>query len=325
MLFSLRKPAFETRHPHVRQIQPWRDGRQLAQLFESAFTPGSIDDSGHRMIDMLRNYGQYEPMSFGFGSSFVWVEDGHVLGNASIQRNPTRRDTWIVGNVATETSQRNRGIGQAVIEACVDYARTKGAQHIALQVDRENAPAIRLYDKTGFARLGEVTYYIRPSVRVAPCNPVASDAPIREARWSDREPVWDAARDNIDDALTFAEPFDAGVYKLGLRWSVVNGLSGNPEKWWVLNTGPAAHLKGAVRTRVNIEGSNHHLELMLRPDADAAEGAALVETGLQRFADYISKPVNAAQSRPHEASHAALQLAGFRPLRNLVHMKLSLS
>ncbi len=325
MVGSLTKHAFDTQHPNVRQIEPWRDGQQLAALLQSAFAQDAIDASGHRMIDMLRNYGQFEPMTFGFGTSFVWTEGGRLLGNASIQRNPMRRDTWIIGNVAADPANQGRGIGRALVDACMRYAASRGARHIALQVDRGNARAQRLYERVGFRQSGEVHYYMRRSVRQFPVlqRPEADARHrVRGARRADRESVWALSRCNIDDALTYSEPFDAHIYRIGLRWSLMNALNGNPEKWWVLEQSDTGELLGAVRTRVNIEGSSHHVELMLREDANTGQGEALLITALARFEPYISRPVFAAQSLPHPASHTALQRLGFETSRKLIHMRL---
>ena len=323
MAAGLRTPALSSTHPFVRPLEPWRDGKSLATLLEAAFQGDEIDASGHRMIDMLRNYGQFEPMTFGFGTSFVWVENGQVLGNASVQRNPTRRDTWIIGNVATAASQRRRGIGAAVLDACMTFARIRNARGLALQVDRPNTVAVRLYERAGFAQIGDVAYYLHPPVRhtpVPPPGPVPGCV-LRPASWADRGAVWDLARHNIPDALTYAESFDTGVYRLGARWSVFNALNGNPERWWVLQRSLTGELYGAVRTRANMDAGNHHVELMLRPEAPPEHGAALLAQALLRFEPYVSKAITAAQSLPHESSHAALALAGFAPVRELIHMR----
>ncbi len=327
MIGSLGKVAFDTQHPNVRQIEPWQDGRQLATLLEAAFSQETIDASGHRMIDMLRNYGQFEPMTFGFGTSFLWIEDGQILGNASIQRNPIRRDTWIIGNVATDAAKRGRGIASAVMQACLRFAALKDARVLALQVDKGNSAAVRLYDRLGFQAVGEVTYYLRRSVRASPVPLTAElDATVRVrgARWSDREAVWQLARHNIPEPLTFSEPFERGVYRLGMRWSLFNTLNGNPEKWYLLENAASGAVLAAARTRVNIDGANHHIELMLRDDTEAVHGAALLEAAMQRFEPYISKPVYAAQSLPHLLSHEALKAVGFQAARHLVHMRMDL-
>jgi ribosomal protein S18 acetylase RimI-like enzyme len=310
-------------NPHVRQIDPWRDGRAVASLLESAFRDEIIDDTGQRLINSLRNYGMFDALAFGFGAGFVWVEEGQVVGNASVQRNFTRRDTWVIGNVATALSYRNRGIGRAVVEACVNYAMNKGARFVALQADVTNAPAVHLYEKIGFERLGEVSHYMRPSVRTQPAHTPDTGA-ILKARWSDRHAVWALAMRNTPDVLTYADPYDAGMYRLGARWSLMNALNGNPEQWMVLPSPRPHALAGAVRTRVNLEGSNHFVELLLSDEASLDEGRALLRKGLARFDEFIAKPIYAAQSHPHEAAHAALFAERFQLTRTLVHMRLSL-
>ncbi len=310
--------------PHIRQIDPWRDGRTVANLLESSFREEIIDEGGARMLNQLRNYGVFEALSFGFGTGFVWVEEGEVVANASVQRNFTRRDTWMIGNVATRADLRNRGIGRAVVEACIQHAARKGARTLALQVDAHNKPALHLYEKAGFVRVGEVTHYLRPNARQSEIEMSNStDVPIRTARWSDRAAVWALTKHNIPDALTYAESFDNAVYRLGFQWSLTNSLNGNPEQWHVVQRNSAVGMAGAVRTRANIEGNSHHLELMLGDDATREDGIALIERGLTRLERYISKPVYAAQSLPHTASHDALPATGFVPKRTLVHMRLT--
>jgi hypothetical protein len=214
------------------------------------------------------------------------------------------------------------------MHACLGYAQQRSARSVALQVDRGNDAAVSLYRKLLFEATGEVTYYLRQSVRNVPINPEAMLTPalaVRAARWSDKAAVWRIARENIPDALTYSEPFDGGVYRLGLRWSLFNSLNGNPERWFILaRTDGSDEPVGGARTRVNIEGTHHHLELMLGEDVSIEHGAALLERALARFEPYISKPVYAAQSLPHENAHAALARVGFSPARNLIHMRLDL-
>jgi len=92
----------------------------------------------------------------------------------------------------------------------------------------------------------------------------------------------------------------------------------------MLMRGPSGPVLGAVRTRANIDGPNHHVELMQRDDASPELGAVLLDAALRRFEPYISKPVYAAQSWPHASTHTALERAGFRPARHLVHMRIDL-
>ncbi|MCL4507572.1 MAG: GNAT family N-acetyltransferase [Chloroflexi bacterium] len=309
--------------PHIRAIDAWHDGPAVADLLEMCFNDEGIDESGLRMIRMLRNYGPLESLIMEGAPGLVWSEDGRLVGNVSIQRNPTRRNTWVIGNVATHPDHRNRGVASALLDATIRFAQARGARHIALQVMEGNAPALRLYQKYGFHELGAVTYYRRPSVRSQPVwRDVSAAAPItiRKAGWSDSASVWRATRFNIPDELTYAEPFDERMYHLGLRWSLSNFLSGGLEQWLVAESG--GRFLGAVRTRANLDLHEHHVELMLGVQAGEDFGIALLEYGLKHFEIYTGKPLLATQARPHEPSHTALQAMGFKPLRTLLHMSL---
>lgn len=318
------RTVFSPADPHIRQIDPWRDGRAVASLLETSFRDEAMNDDGIRLIHALRNYGVLDALALGGSTGFVWVEEGQLIANASVQRNYTRRDTWIIGNVATQPAYRNRGIGRAVVEACIQYAALRGARYIALQADVNNKPALHLYEKLGFQRLGEVTHYLRPAELDLP-----DDEPLRrtrKAKWSDCAAVWALARGNVPERFTFAEPFDANMYRLGLRWSLLNALNGNIEQWRVMDVGKGGELLGAVRTRVTFEGSYHHLEVLPNTDATVEDAVHLIKSGLRRLEDYATKPIYAAHACIDEMPmpHAALRAAGFRPTRTLVHMRLEL-
>lgn len=49
---------------------------------------------------------------------------------------------------------RRRGVGSALLAACIDWARAAGSHKITLQVWPHNEAAIRLYEKFGFEREG---------------------------------------------------------------------------------------------------------------------------------------------------------------------------
>lgn len=315
MRISLPRPPLP---PQVRALEPWRDGRQLADLIEIAFSREEIGSSGARMIELLRSYGQYEPMIFGIGTSFVWIEGGRLVGNASIQRNPTRSDTWIVGNVATAPAYRGRGIARVLIEACMRHASMRGARHIALLVDEGNASARRLYESMDFSAQGVTTYFMRPSSGDGCAN--ATDAAVRAARRADRGAVWKLARRNIPDAYTYAEPFDSGLYRLGLFWSLRNQFHGSREGWYVFDD--AAHsVIGAVRMHVGRDEMHHHVELMLDERASVIHGERLLVQALSELARRPPLPIAAAQSRTNDAAEQALENVGFARQRILVHMR----
>ena len=64
-------------------------------------------------------------------------------------------DEISITNVACEVSQRRSGIGKNLIEFLKCYAKENGFLYIFLEVRKSNFPAIGLYEKCGFKKLGE--------------------------------------------------------------------------------------------------------------------------------------------------------------------------
>jgi GNAT superfamily N-acetyltransferase len=75
-------------------------------------------------------------------------------------------DTGWVGvfNMATLPAARGRGAGRAVLSSLADWAVSRGAEQMYLQVERNNVAARNLYERAGFTEL--CSYHYRTA---APC------------------------------------------------------------------------------------------------------------------------------------------------------------
>jgi len=58
---------------------------------------------------------------------------------------------------------RGRGVGTALMGACVDWGRERGLHKLSLQVWPHNEAALRLYEKFGFEREGLLRSHYRRS------------------------------------------------------------------------------------------------------------------------------------------------------------------
>jgi predicted GNAT family acetyltransferase len=59
-------------------------------------------------------------------------------------------DTWEIMRAAVLPGHRRRGIGRQMVEASLDFIRSRGGRVIVLYVIAGNVPACRLYEQSGF-------------------------------------------------------------------------------------------------------------------------------------------------------------------------------
>ena len=57
-----------------------------------------------------------------------------------------------LGFMYTDRDQRGKGVNKAIVDALVQWSKSKGIHEIRLTVYNDNAPAIRAYEKVGFKK-----------------------------------------------------------------------------------------------------------------------------------------------------------------------------
>ena len=86
---------------------------------------------------------------------FVVEDDGEIVGRLSLARDqhPASRHVADLG-LMVALSHRRRGIGRALLERAIMWARESGVRKLELHVFPWNRPAIALYEAFGFEREG---------------------------------------------------------------------------------------------------------------------------------------------------------------------------
>lgn len=84
---------------------------------------------------------------------FVAREDGQLVGECGLEALPRRMAHRASLSVSVLRSHWGRGVGTALLEAAIDFAKTHGIELVELQVRCDNHRAIALYRKFGFRRL----------------------------------------------------------------------------------------------------------------------------------------------------------------------------
>jgi RimJ/RimL family protein N-acetyltransferase len=87
-----------------------------------------------------------------------------IVGRLSVGRDPHPASHHVADlGLMVARSHRRRGIGRALLEAAVDWARAREVRKLELHVFPHNAGAIELYERFGFEREGfRKEHYRRP-------------------------------------------------------------------------------------------------------------------------------------------------------------------
>ena len=84
---------------------------------------------------------------------FTATEDNAVVGYIGMS---VVVDEGYIFNVAVDGTHRNRGIGSALVETLVTYAKKNNLCFLTLEVRESNGNARSLYEKFGFIKVGEL-------------------------------------------------------------------------------------------------------------------------------------------------------------------------
>lgn len=96
------------------------------------------------------------------GATLLVARDGaEIVGTAMVIVYPTTiRFESRIEDVVVDESARGRGVGEALVNACIEVARSRGASIVELQTARVREAANRLYERMGFERRDSNPYRI---------------------------------------------------------------------------------------------------------------------------------------------------------------------
>ena len=67
-----------------------------------------------------------------------------------------------IGNIVTHKDYRGRGIATRLVDALLKKLKEQGIAKVFLEVEHDNAPAIAIYEKSGFTKYGHRRDYYGP-------------------------------------------------------------------------------------------------------------------------------------------------------------------
>jgi GNAT superfamily N-acetyltransferase len=155
---------------------------ERAELFTAAYEgyvmPMRIDEPALAWMQ--------EKFDFDLDASRIAYRDGDPVGLANLA--VRGQDAWI-GGVGVVASARRAGVGEALMRAVHEEARSRGVERVWLEVIVENRSAFALYEKLGYELVQDVEVWTLQAAesehagREVPVSEVKAQLPERHVPW----------------------------------------------------------------------------------------------------------------------------------------------
>lgn len=100
------------------------------------------------------------------GQIFFAVKEGVAIGTVAMI--PSGEHCFELAKMAVAPAARGHGLGDRLMAACVEFARSRGAERIILESNTKQEAAINLYRKFGFVEipLDPNSHFVRANIRM---------------------------------------------------------------------------------------------------------------------------------------------------------------
>ncbi|MCB9139861.1 MAG: GNAT family N-acetyltransferase [Caldilineaceae bacterium] len=310
----------------IRPFDITRDLLPVANLIADAFA-AELDSRGMAALREMRLMGHMGAFLKLFYHApgdvrnllhgYVWVEDGRIIGNVTLQRADRHGSRWQIANVAVMPEYRGRGIARRLMERTLEHITDVGARWAVLQVYEANGPACHLYDAMGFETLGGMTELRLARVpRLAqgeppPTPPVLSDFRPFSARHEAE--LYDLANRQLSNQAQWWRPVQRQEFQIPVEermgewfWRTLGRR--NVLRRAVYN---GRRFDAALELKAQRRSGAHELKLWVRPELYGLYEGPLFDWVLATLYDYPRLPVTLSLPTDHEAGLAAAQARGF--------------
>jgi hypothetical protein len=207
------------------------------------------------------------------------------------------------------------------MEAAVDAVQERGGTWIGLEVREDNAVARGLYEHMGFKTVGTMVETLRPEGQPWPALDI-SPAQSRRARASDSRTLYRLAQDGLARDHREVLEVRRSTYRAGWEARIGALLEGVRESWQIAGRGD--EVLGGVRVTTRWLSRWHQVEVVARQDRMEDLGPRLVAAAVDELARRRPWEATALLPGPREALEPFFARAGFRRLRRLAQMRLTL-
>jgi ribosomal protein S18 acetylase RimI-like enzyme len=314
----------------IRPFDIGKDLRPVAELIADAFT-NELDPRGKAALREMRIMshlsGLLKLLSRSTGelddvfSGFVWVEDGRIVGNITVQRADKYGNRWQIANVAVAPAYRGRGIARRLMARSLEHIEQADGRWAVLQVYDHNQVARSLYANLGFEEVGgAIDLRLDRAPRLDPPEKRAGFYAFSPNQW---QPLYELATNQLNGQAQWWRAIRRSDFQAPLEEQF--------GEWLWRSLGRQRRYRRAFQSARRFEAAlvltaqrwrgAHTLELWARPELYGLYEAHLVHWALWALQDYPRWPVKITLSADHTAALDACREFGFRRLQSLLTMR----
>jgi ribosomal protein S18 acetylase RimI-like enzyme len=277
----------------LRPFNPLRDIRPAVDLIELSFAQDLDQESRQALNEMRTLAGLLGPLLWLLGktpsaasalfSGFVWVEEGRIVGNVTVQRPQGKRRGWFISNLAVHPDYRRRGIAERLVSEGLDVVRQKGGKRVSLEVRVNNVAAKKLYEKLGFSWADSVSKMTLEQIEGY------SVVRVQPTEW---EKQFELAQTAFTTDAKEITPIELADYRLNplrrLAATILDLFKGQETLQWAAQCEDSFAALLTLRTGSALFA--HRLSLMVHPRHRGKVEESLLTTALFTLGSYPSRP-----------------------------------
>jgi ribosomal protein S18 acetylase RimI-like enzyme len=308
------------------------DFKRILEIYQAGFS----EEFGRRGVDIAAQVGRWEklyglfaalklfPNPYQFALNVDVLEiDNTIVGFIQTSPGNQTQTRWHIDFVAVHPDYRGLGYAQLICEKMFERYSAKGVRHYTLEVDIENIPARKLYEKLGFRHYNEITYYRLDGVdkinHTTPEELLSNKAKLKPYTNHDATGVA-----NLYQELTplFARTVDtktAKDFKVTLKDKGLlllrNRLQGMAESRYVIRH--SHHTVGYLKLNLQLKRHlPHTIQFFSHPAyLEDVSSLAILDLALKQIVlAAVSRPILAWSVSTQESKKEALLTRGFEPI-----------
>jgi len=318
----------------IRPFDISRDLRAVAELISVAFA-SELDGRGSAALREMRTMshfggllgvinrstGEFNDLLHGY----VWVEQGHVIGNITVHRADKYATRWQIANVAVAPGFRGRGISRQLMEVALDHATRAGGLWAVLQVYEGNTVARHLYESLEFEQVGGTTdLYASHAPRVQHYTPHPL---IRQFTASEWQPLYELVNHQVGAQAQWWRAVKRSDFEPAFEERIGEWL------WQVAGRGMT--IRRAIQDSPRFEAAltlgarcwkgEHTLQLWVRPEHYGLYDRVLLDWAMWRLQDFPRWPIRTSINIEHGTAIDYLKGLGFKTQRTLLTLRKQLT